>query len=70
METEATKRYKELCVDNQTMLARLKVLIKKHQRLQNKNPKNWGYVSEIAHLNKGIFELLEFMGDNKTSTTS
>ena len=63
METELTKRYKEVFTENQGKLARLKLFMKKHREQHKQHPRNWGYPAEMLHLRKLLSEILEFMGD-------
>ena len=60
-ESDPGAEYKMRMKQIQKALKDMQAKLKSHETKQKKDPKNWGYAGDLAHVNQALYELLDSM---------
>lgn len=62
--TTLQETYNEYYTNVKRMLKALNKAVKTHSKKQKKEPHNWGYVGDIAHISQELNDLQHFINSN------
>jgi hypothetical protein len=59
----AAAAYTEKAATSQDLLKRIANRLAEHQSKQNAEPRDWGYVGDLGHINEELAQVLAALGD-------